>query len=241
MGNCGTKDGVAEATKKGNISAFKTSDELKDFETFFPAGTKSILAQCLTKEIWEEYKDQADDHGVTFKTCVFSGIKNLDSGVGLYAGSHSSYTKFEKLFDQVVEKYHKHGKEDMHKSDMTSEGLENDDFGDAAAWIASTRIRVGRNLAAFPLGPGVTKEQRMEIMTSVTAVLEGFDDDLAGKFYPLDGMSKEDQDKLIADHYLFKEGDRFLDACNLNRDWPTGRGIFHNDEKNFLVWINEED
>ena len=40
---------------------------------------------------------------------------------------------------------------------------------------------------------------------------------------------------------MFKEGDRFLRACNLNRDWPSGRGIFHNDAKTFLVWVNEED
>jgi len=46
---------------------------------------------------------------------------------------------------------------------------------------------------------------------------------------------------LIADHFLFKEGDRFLDACGLNRDWPSGRGIYHNKDKTFLVWINEED
>ena len=39
----------------------------------------------------------------------------------------------------------------------------------------------------------------------------------------------------------YREGDRFLAACNLNRDWPEGRGIFHNDEKTFLVWVNEED
>jgi len=32
-----------------------------------------------------------------------------------------------------------------------------------------------------------------------------------------------------------------LAACNLNRDWPDGRGIFHNDDKTFLVWVNEED
>ena len=25
------------------------------------------------------------------------------------------------------------------------------------------------------------------------------------------------------------------------RDWPDARGIFHNDRKNFLVWVNEED
>jgi hypothetical protein len=31
---------------------------------------------------------------------------------------------------------------------------------DEADMIISTRIRVGRNLAEFPLGPGVTKDQR---------------------------------------------------------------------------------
>jgi len=29
---------------------------------------------------------------------------------------------------------------------------------DEAEMILSTRIRVGRNLAAYPLGPGITKE-----------------------------------------------------------------------------------
>jgi len=32
---------------------------------------------------------------------------------------------------------------------------------------------------------------------------------------------------------LFKEGDRFLEATGLNRDWPKGRGIYHNEEKHF--------
>ena len=54
-------------------------------------------------------------------------------------------------------------------------------------------------------------------------------------------MTAAQQQQLIDDHFLFKEGDRFLEACNLNRDWPEGRGIFHNNEKTFLVWVNEED
>lgn len=65
--------------------------------------------------------------------------------------------------------------------------------------------------------------------------------ELKGKYYPLTGMSKKDQQQLIDDHFLFKEGDRFLQAANACRFWPTGRGIFHNDNKTFLVWINEED
>ena len=32
-----------------------------------------------------------------------------------------------------------------------------------------------------------------------------------------------------------------MDAAGLNRDWPDGRGIFHNEAKTFLVWVNEED
>lgn len=107
--------------------------------------------------------------------------------------------------------------------------------------INSTRIRVGRNLKGYPLGPGVSKDQRLQIMTKVVEACKSFEGDLAGTFYPLEGMSPEDQKQLIEDHFLFKEGDRFLAACNLNRDWPSGRGIYHNDAKTFLIWVNEED
>lgn len=65
--------------------------------------------------------------------------------------------------------------------------------------------------------------------------------DLKGTYYSLAGMKEEDRKQLVDDHFLFKEGDRFLEACGLNRDWPEGRGIFHNDAKTFLVWVNEED
>ena len=27
----------------------------------------------------------------------------------------------------------------------------------------------------------------------------------------------------------------------MERDWPEGRGIFHNEAKTFLLWVNEED
>jgi len=88
---------------------------------------------------------------------------------------------------------------------MTSEGITNADFSEEdSAMVISTRIRVGRNLAGYPLGPGVTKVQRDEIMAKVVTACETFTGDLAGTFYPLDGMSKEIQQKLIDDHFLFK-------------------------------------
>jgi len=125
---------------------------------------------------------------------------------------------------------------------MTLKNVKIGEFSsEESAMVVSTRIRVGRNLAEVPLGPNLTNEQRKIVMDKVVEACSKFEGDLKGKFYPLDGMKKEDQDQLIADHFLFKEGDRYLEACNLNRDWPKNRGIFHNEAKNFLVWVNEED
>jgi hypothetical protein len=41
----------------------------------------------------------------------------------LYAGSHDSYKKFDKLFDAVVKDYHGHDKNAMHVSEMNTDGI----------------------------------------------------------------------------------------------------------------------
>lgn len=49
-------------------------------------------------------------------------------------------------------------------------------------------------------------------------------------------MSEADQDQLIADHFLFdKPVSPLLTCAGMARDWPDARGIWHNDDKNFLV------
>jgi protein-arginine kinase len=60
-----------------------------------------------------------------------------------------------------------------------------------AKMIKSTRIRVGRNLAAFPLGPGLTREQRNEIEKLVTSALSTFSGDLKGTYYALSSMTPQ--------------------------------------------------
>ena len=58
-----------------------------------------------------------------------------------------------------MEDYHKHKKTDKHVSDMDATKINAPPFaGEDAQMIKSTRIRVGRNLADFPLGPGITNE-----------------------------------------------------------------------------------
>ena len=97
----------------------KDEDELTGFPTFSPGEDKSLLAKHLTEKVWNDYKNQKDDMGVSFKTMIFSGCKNTDSGVGVYAGSAASYTKFEGLFGPVIVDYHKFDySKEVHTSDM---------------------------------------------------------------------------------------------------------------------------
>jgi arginine kinase len=56
--------------------------------------------------------------------------------------------------------------------------------------IVSTRIRVGRNLADFPLGPGISKEQRDKVEEIVSGALSKFTGELAGKYYGLKSLSE---------------------------------------------------
>ena len=81
----------------------------------------------------------------------------------------------------------------------------------------------------------------MKVEELVVSALNEFDGELKGKYYSLAKMTEGEKKQLIADHFLFKGGDKYLESCGLERDWPEARGIFHNDAKTFLVWVNEED
>ena len=207
----------------------------------FPEECTSMLCKYLSPEIFEALKDKKTKNGFTLEQAIHSGIKNIDSSIGVYAGDEESYSLFAPLFDPIIEAYHGFGKKDRHQSNLNPDDLHAPNPDPDGSYIISTRIRVGRNIDNMPLGPAISREQRKQVESSIVEGLNTLDGELGGQYYPLLGMTKAVQDTLIKDHFLFKEGDRFLDAAGLNRDWPEGRGIYHNTDKTFLVWVNEED
>lgn len=191
--------------------------------------------------MYELLRTLKTENGFTLAAAIRSGVVNQDSSIGVYAGDADSYRLFSTLFDPIIDDYHHFGKEDRHVGNLNPVGLTWPDPDPEGEYVLSTRIRVGRNLDGVPLGPAITREQRNLVEQRSVAALESLSGELSGTYYPLSGMDEADRSRLIEDHFLFKSGDRFLDAAGLNRDWPDGRGIFHNRGKTFLVWINEED
>ncbi|CAI4228646.1 unnamed protein product [Auanema sp. JU1783] len=205
----------------------------------------SLVKKYLTKEVVEQLKDKKTALGATLLDVIQSGVANLDSGVGVYAPDAESYTLFKPLFDPLIEDYHNGFSADqVQPATDLGEGKTADlvDLDPEGKYINSTRIRCGRSLAGYPFNPCLTEANYLEMEATVKKVFDNItDSELEGSYYPLDGMTKEVQNQLIKDHFLFKEGDRFLQEANACRYWPKGRGIFHNKQKTFLVWCNEED
>jgi len=189
----GSKPAAAAAPAKsaaapGNVKAGPHLKKPEDITGFveFPAGTKSLLCKFLTPDTYKAYKGKKDSCGVSFERMILSGAQNVDSGIGVYAGCHKSYYEMEKLFDPIILDYHGHKKEDKHVSNMDHTQLKCPPFSaEEAALVQSTRIRVGRNLAEFPLGPGISKEQRDKVEKTVSGVLSKMTGELKGKYYPL--------------------------------------------------------
>merc|ERR1712212_373486 len=112
---------------------------------------------------------------------------------------------------------------------------------DPTAPVHSTRIRVGRSIDGFGLSPGITKEQRVGVEHLMKKAFANLKGDLAGPSFPLTGMDEKVRQQLVDDPFLFVSGDPNLKVAGMERDWPEGRAIFHNEAKTFLLWVNEED
>ncbi|XP_063219936.1 arginine kinase isoform X1 [Bacillus rossius redtenbacheri] len=254
MGGCASKEKSktenevkkSESAQKSDSTNMVDAAVLEKLEAGYAklaaSDSKSLLKKYLTKEVFDNLKTKKTSFGSTLLDCIQSGLENLDSGVGIYAPDAESYTVFADLFDPIIEDYHggfkktdKHPPKDW--GDVDSMG----NLDPTGEYIISTRVRCGRSMEGYPFNPCLTEAQYKEMEDKVSSTLSGLEGELKGKFYPLTGMDKATQQKLIDDHFLFKEGDRFLQAANACRFWPTGRGIYHNDAKTFLVWCNEED
>merc|ERR1711971_881619 len=202
--------------------------------------TKSLVAKHVTKERWDRVKDiKTKTAGFTLAKCIACAVEFDNQHCGIYAGDWDSYKDFSEVFDAIIQEYHGISATDKHTSDMDPEKIKGN--VNEGVPVHSTRIRVGRSIDGFGLSPGITKEQRLGVESFMENALSKLTGDLAGTYYPLSGMDEKVRQQLVDDHFLFVSGDPNLTVAGMERDWPEGRGIFHNAVKTFLMWVNEED
>merc|ERR1711970_731671 len=214
---------------------FKMSDPFPEIKS-----KHSLVAKYVTKPIWEKLsRAMTATSGFTLAKAIACAVEFDNQHCGIYAGDWDSYKVFADVFDPIIQEYHGISADSVHTSDMDV-GKINGNIVEGAP-VHSTRIRVGRSIDGFGLSPGITKDQRLGVENLMKKAFANLTGDLAGTYYPLTGMDEKVRQQLVDDHFLFVSGDRNLTAAGMERDWPEGRGIFHNAEKTFLLWVNEED
>ncbi|KAK3747271.1 hypothetical protein QZH41_005463 [Actinostola sp. cb2023] len=229
------RDGVRHAYEK--FSAMADYPDLRHHN--------NLMAKHLTPRVYSKLRDRTTPSGYSLDQAIQTGVDNpghpFITTVGLVAGDEESYEVFAELFDPVIEE--RHGgfkKTDKHKTDLDSSKIRGGKFDEK--YVLSSRVRTGRSIRGFGLPPHCTRAERREVESIVTDALDGLRGDLSGHYYPLNSMSDQEQQQLIDDHFLFdKPVSPLLTCAGMARDWPDARGIFHNGNKNFLIWVNEED
>ena len=184
---------------------------------------------------------------------IASGIENPDSNMGAYAMNPQDYNVFSDLFDPMIRDFHNipDGDKIAQEHDWDSSGIDcNLVKIDQRLTDVSMRVRVARNVEAYPLPGAMNKMQRIEFENTVAKAFSMLVEDPAfggtylsitpGSPYQID---HEEYQLRVASHQMFKDmsADRYLNVAGISGDWPHGRGMYISGEEDFLVWVGEED
>jgi len=185
---------------------------------------------------------------------INSGIVNADSQTGAYAMNPSDYDEFSPYLDPIIRAYHRVAADavQVNNWDLTGiEGLPSDgklDVTKLGLPALSMRVRVGRNLADFPLPGAMNKEQRIEMENKLRKAFALLTAKFGGRYYSItpgspDFIDEAKYNELVKAHIMFKDmaADSYLNASGISSDWPHGRGCFVSEDKGFIVWVGEED
>lgn len=206
--------------------------------------TKSLMKKYVTKDVVEQYKTTITENGRILADLIVSGVECPHSHMGIYLTDPTAYEVFKELFDKVITEYHRVPKvchPDFNFRDPADKVVAFENLDPDGKMIISTRARTGRNLLGHSFPPITNLEERKEIESKAKNALLSLEGELKGTYYSMENMSEEDQTKMRQDHFLFRNDNPCQRSAGYYLDWPIGRGIFVNENKTFLSWVNEGD
>lgn len=208
----------------------------------------------MARHFDEDYFRSLDDPSrQRLRRIISSGIENPDSQMGAYAMNPEDYDQFAPMLDPMIRDFHGIPAETAiaHKADWDTGAMSCDLAAiDGRLKDVSMRVRVARNVSAFPLPGAMSKEQRVALENLAARAFARLADDPAfgGRYLSItpgsaDEIDAAEYDRRVKTHQMFKDmsGDPYLNVAGISADWPYGRGMYVSGDEDFLVWVGEED
>jgi len=111
-------------------------------------------------------------------------------------------------------------------------------------------VRVGRNLADYPLPGAMNQDDRVNLELKMHEAFKKLIEmpEYGGSYHSLTPghpcFADEAKYKELVDaHVMFKDMDNdvYLKSAGISSDWPYGRGCWQSADKECIVWFGEED
>ncbi|XP_020376573.2 creatine kinase M-type-like isoform X1 [Rhincodon typus] len=217
-------------------------------EEEFPnlAKNQTCMAKVLTIQMYKRLRARATQSGFTLDDIIQPGVDKSERSsirtVGCVAGDAESYTVFMEFFDPLIELYHHDYQPNrMHRSNLNPENLKGGANLDEL-YVLTCQVSTGRNVDDFCFPPHCSRGERRALEKLAIGALNALDGEFKGTYHSLKNLSEEELQRLTAAGIL---SDNLISPLMLSsgmaRDWPDSRGVWHNDMKNFIVWVNKED
>eukprot|EP01051_Picozoa_sp_SAG22_P021733 SAG22_NODE_4919_length_1132_cov_1.320426_1_plen_190_part_10 len=153
--------------------------------------------------------------------CMNSGIENPDSSMGCYACQPADYDDLRPFFSKALATYHKVSPGAKHKNSWDLAGLKDSkglppgnklDLAALGLPPLSMRVRVGRNLADFPLPGAMTQQDRCDLENKMCTAFDALISDPAygGKYCSFtpghpNFVDEAEYQALVDAHIAFKD------------------------------------
>ncbi|NXN32370.1 KCRB kinase, partial [Nycticryphes semicollaris] len=205
------------------------------------------MAKVLTLDLYKKLRDKQTSSGFTLDDVIQTGVDNPGNGWGqcLVLSSRAPCCNLAYQFPdtsviniKMAQLNNQRLPPDEEYPDLSTH---NNHMAKVLTLDLYKKLRDRVTPSGFTLDDVIQTGVDNPVTDSLSA-LGSLGGDLKGKYYALRNMTDAEQQQLIDDHFLFdKPVSPLLLASGMARDWPDARGIWHNDNKTFLVWINEED
>ncbi|KAF1491607.1 Creatine kinase B-type, partial [Megadyptes antipodes antipodes] len=206
------------------------------------------MAKVLTLDLYKKLRDKQTSSGFTLDDVIQTGVDNPGNGwgpldlhndLGLVLSGHVPCCDLTNQFPDTSIINIKMAQLNNQRLPPDEEYPDLSTHNNHMAKVLTLDLYKKLRDRVTPSGFTLDDVIQTGVDNPALGSLEG---DLKGKYYALRNMTDAEQQQLIDDHFLFdKPVSPLLLASGMARDWPDARGIWHNDNKTFLVWINEED
>jgi creatine kinase len=177
--------------------------------------------------------------------------------MGCYAMNPKDYDEFSHFFKKALAQYHKVDLSvNKHKNNWSLAGVaglpESGELNlhELGLPDLSMRVRTGRNLNKYPLPGAMTQADRVNMEKDMKAVFDKLiaDESFGGHYVSITPghecfIDKAKYAQYVKDHIMFKDmsADSYLVSAGIAGDWPHGRGCYVSEDRQFIVWVGEED